>query len=175
LWSGFDFVIARFLVQHLSSVQAFLTRVAALLPEGGHVLVYDANDDATRLHPEVPERAAAFAELARAQRQAAVGRDAVREVERAAWRHGFAVVSHRQLAHPAESDSDKRALFSVFADIFGVGPYLNLGDDAGQALAGIEHWAALPSSFGQFATQAVLLRKQSAGVYTRSRRVPSRR
>ena len=53
--SYFDFVYARFVAQHLASPQDEMRHVFQLLKPGGQVVLADADDGLTLVHPEPPE------------------------------------------------------------------------------------------------------------------------
>jgi S-adenosylmethionine-diacylgycerolhomoserine-N-methlytransferase len=167
----FDFIIARFLVQHLTSVGPFLMKCAKLLNPGGTVLVYDAHDEATFLHPEVPERVSLFAELAKGEAARAIGRQAVVEVSRDAWRYGFAITGTRDLRHAAVSRQAKEELRDVLVRIFAtMDVCLEIERDIARGVEAVHRWCDQPHSFGQFGTRAVILTQRSAGLYSLSRR-----
>ena len=162
IWKNtFDFVIARLVLQHLSSIDEFLESVGCLFRPGGTLLVYDANDSMTKFEPRVPAVENLMQLLAQKQGKTGVGRQWWDELSAKCGRYSLKVQGTHDVVFSSAVKETKLALFRTFGTLGSLATrQFGLDIDLPGYRKDLSEWKNKPNSYGQIGMRAVLLRKR---------------
>ncbi len=146
----FDFALARLLVQHLNSIEAFLCHVHGILHLDGTLLVVESNDSARRFYPELPHMENFFSTFKNARKEAGFDRNAGFIIRSRAEDLGFQLVKEMNLLIPSTLTSYKMLFFKSYQTIFEI-VKCNYGIDFDYNTLNseLQSWLNTPNSYAQ--------------------------
>lgn len=113
----FDCVIARLVVQHLNSIEAFLQQAFQLLNPGGTLLIIDSHDPLRFFYPQLPYMKSFFEILRKSQKEFGGDRDAAFIIKTLADNFGFQPIQEMLLTIPSTIPGHKTLFLNSYETV----------------------------------------------------------
>ena len=156
----FDLVLARLLVQHLSSCDKFLEHVYEILNPGGTLLIIDSNDSVRYFYPEIPHMESFFDALRKKQKASDGDRDAALSITTKADNYGFQINREMKLIVPSTIVEHKNLFFQSYKTVFEIVKQdYQVEFDYSILKKELAKWFSLETSYTQLGVYVVSYRK----------------
>jgi ubiquinone/menaquinone biosynthesis C-methylase UbiE len=156
----YDLVLARLLIQHLSSVEEFLASASRAIRPGGSLIVIESSDETRRWSPAIPAMTAFFETFRARRRSEGCDRDAGRLLAEKVTRFGFEAEASAILVVPSTIPGYKDMFLETYLTVLQVvRSAFEVECDYDRIVADLNAWWAEPASYSQLGVHLASYRR----------------